>query len=61
MRISAEDYLTNADNTLARADHFGEIDKARLTVAEAQVFALQAIASAIDRLAAAVEETTSGS
>jgi hypothetical protein len=60
--ISASDYQTSADSTLSRVDHFGEADKARLSVAEAQVLALlasasamQDIAAAIDRLATAIE------
>ena len=55
MPMSTDDYLTSADSTLARADHFGEPEKAHLIVAEAQVTAIQAVAAAISRLAKAVE------
>jgi hypothetical protein len=53
--VNADDYLTNTDHTIARTDYFGDLEKARLTVAEAQVFATAAIAAAVDRLAEAVE------
>jgi hypothetical protein len=54
---TASDHLTGADSALSNADHLDDIEKARLWVAEAQVSALQAIAAAVDRLAAAVEES----
>ena len=50
-----DDYLTSTESTLSQADHFGDLEKARLLVAEAQVRATEAVAAAIDRLAVAVE------
>lgn len=55
MPMNADDYLTNSESALSRADHRAEPDKAKLWISEAQVMALQGIAAAIDRLAAAVE------
>jgi hypothetical protein len=43
-----DDYLTTTESTLSQADHFGDLEKPRLLVAEA-------VAAAIDRLAVAVE------
>jgi hypothetical protein len=53
--MNASDYLTGSESALARADHFADLEKARLNVAEAQVMAIQAVAAALDRLAEAVE------
>lgn len=53
----ASDYLASSEGALSRADHFGDLERSRLWVAEAQVSALQAIAAALDRLAVAVEAT----
>ncbi len=51
--VLPDDYLTAADELLARAHMRPEdIDRPRL---QAQVVALQAVAAAINRLAAAVE------
>lgn len=52
---TAGDYLTSSEAMLSKSDHFGDLEKARLWVAEAQVAATQAVAAAIDRLAEAVE------
>jgi hypothetical protein len=52
-------HLTGSESALARADHFSDLKKARLDVAEAQVLAFQAVAAALDRLAAAVENLRS--
>jgi hypothetical protein len=57
--MNASDYLTSSESTLARADHLGDLEKARLNVAEAQVMAIQAVAAALDRLAEAVENLRS--
>jgi hypothetical protein len=57
--MNASDYLTGSESTLARADHFGDLEKAQLDVAEAQVMAIQAVAAALDRLAEAVENLRS--
>jgi hypothetical protein len=53
--MDASGYLTSSESALARADHFGDLEKAQLNVAEAQVAAIQAVAAALDRLAEAVE------
>lgn len=53
--MNASDYLDSADTARSQADHFMDPEKARLWLAEAQVSAIQAVAAAIDRLAAAVE------
>lgn len=50
--MTASDYIDAAASAFSKADHFKEPEKARLCVAEAQVSALQAIAAAVDRLAA---------
>jgi hypothetical protein len=53
--MDASGYLTSSESALARADHLGDLEKAQLNVAEAQVAAIQAVAAALDRLAEAVE------
>jgi hypothetical protein len=57
--MDASDYLTSSESALARADHFGDLERASLDVAEAQVAAIQAVAAALDRLAEAVENLRS--
>ena len=57
--MNASDYLTSSESALAQADHFGDLEHARLNVAEAQVAATQAVAAALDRLAEAVENLRS--
>ena len=51
--VSADDYLSRTDSDLIQADR--DPERARVEIAEAQVFAIQAVASAISRLAEAVE------
>lgn len=50
-----DDYLTACDEMLSQAHRLGKSDSAAASRAEAQVKAIQAVAAAIDRLAAAVE------
>jgi hypothetical protein len=37
--MTAGDYLTSSESMLSRSDHFGDLEKARLSVAEAHVAA----------------------
>jgi hypothetical protein len=52
----ASEYLRFADSALDRAHHHsGDLERARLNTAEAQVVAIQAVAAALDRIAEALE------
>jgi hypothetical protein len=56
MPMMPSDYLTGSETALAQAGHHrNDRERAPLWIGEAQVMALQAIAAALDRLAAAVE------
>lgn len=54
--MTPDDYLTASDTALSQADRFSGTEKGTaFWIGEAQVKAIQAVAAAIDRLAAAVE------
>jgi hypothetical protein len=57
MPMSASDYLSSADELGGRAMNAGKPERESFYTAMAQVTAIQAVAAAIDRLAAAVEAT----
>jgi hypothetical protein len=59
MPMTASDYLDNVDSVLARQDRFRDQEHARADLAEAQVMAIEAVATALDRLAEAVENLRS--
>ena len=57
MPLSAGDYLNAADSQSDMAMKAGTPERESLHLAAAQVAAIQAVASAIERLAAAIEAT----
>ena len=59
MPMTASDYLNNVDSVLGRQDRLRDPEHARADVAEAQVMAIEALATALDRLAEAVENLRS--